>query len=74
MALAKVEIEFDDNDKISSLKINGTDLTDAATDKKINIAEGSKRLITLELACDEINVKRKGDTSSNAGSNTSTTP
>ena len=69
MSLAKVEIEFDDNDKISSLKINGTDLTDAATDKKINIAEGSKRLITLELACDEINIKRKGDATNNAPSN-----
>ena len=73
MSLAKVEIEFDDNDKISSLKINGTDLTDAATDKKINIAEGSKRLITLELACDEINIKRKGDATNNATSNPSTT-
>ena len=60
MSLAKVEIEFDDNDKISSLKINGTDLTD------------SKRLITLELACDEINVKRKGDSSTNATSDTTT--
>ena len=74
MSLAKVDIEFDDNDKISSLKINGTDLTDAATDKKINIAEGSKRLITLELACDEINVKKKGDAEKNATSDSPGTP
>ena len=74
MALAKVDIEFDDNDKIYSLKINGTDLTDAATDKKINIAEGSKRLITLELACDEINVKKKGDADKNATSDSTGAP
>lgn len=73
MALAKVEIEFDDNDKITNLKVNDTDLTDAAIDKKVVIEEGSKRIIKLELACESLNIKKKGDIS-NEGGDSSTTP
>lgn len=67
MALAKVEIEFDDNDKITNLKVNDTDLTDAAIDKKVVIEEGSKRIIKLELACESLNIKKKGDTPNESG-------
>lgn len=67
MALAKVEIEFDDNDKITNLKVNDTDLTDAAIDKKVVIEEGSKRIIKLELACESLTIKKKGDTSNESG-------
>lgn len=72
MALAKVEIEFDDNDKISNLKINGTDLTDAAIDKKVTVEEGSKRIIKLELACESLIIKKKGDISNENGDTTAT--
>lgn len=72
MSLAKAEIEFDDNDKISNLKINGIDLTDAAIDKKVTVEEGSKRIIKLELACESLIIKKKGDTSNESGDTTAT--
>lgn len=67
MALAKAEIEFDDNDKITKLIINDTDLTDAAFDKKVVIEEGSKRIIKLELACESLIIKKKGDNQNESG-------
>lgn len=61
MSLAKAEIEFDSSNKISKLVINDVDFSDSIVDKEVVVAEGSQRILKLELACESLLIKNKED-------------